>query len=83
MATAETLWAGVVGAISAALAGIFSWAWQLSQRVSILEANHAADQKTAARLEAAIRQLDVKVDRMFQFLLEGKHPRGERPLDDG
>jgi hypothetical protein len=72
MALADSLWATIMGAIATALVGIFSWAWQLSQRVAVLESNQATGLATAARLEAAVREVDHKVDRVVQFLLEGK-----------
>lgn len=71
MALAETYLGAALAAIVTALLGIFSWAWQLSQRVAVLEANAASAAATAARTEESVLRVDRKLDEIIKHLLNG------------
>lgn len=69
MAAAETFLGALLATISAALLGIVSWAWQLSQRVAVVEAHYAQEIATSKRLEEKIERLDSKIDEIYRVLL--------------
>jgi hypothetical protein len=75
MATAETYLGAALAAITAALFGIFSWAWNLAQRVTALEATSKAAADVADRLSDGLIRLEGKIDRLTAYLLERRDGR--------
>lgn len=71
MALAETYIGAALAAITGALIGIFSWAWQLAQRVSVLEANAATTLASVSRVEAALIRVDTKLDTLITHHMKG------------
>lgn len=78
MALMETYLGAVLAAVTASILGVVSWAWQLSQRVAVLETHYLAEIATARRLEEKVEKLDAKLDALHHLLLRARLPIGER-----
>ncbi len=69
---AETYIGAALAALGGAIIGVVSWAWQLSQRVAVLEANATTAAMAADRLEQAILRMDAKIDTVISHMIERK-----------
>ncbi len=65
MAAMETFWGWLLASLTAVVTALFGWAWQLSQRVAILETEMKATQRFAEQLN----RVETKIDRAMELIL--------------